>query len=425
MKIGPFEFTEEDFRAVLNISGEAWKRLRVPKNGKNKIGIVVALKTEDDKDKKKLETEFITELNRYLADSGEEKKFHVYSFPDNLINKIDSQDDARELLIRSRGHLILHGSVVQRKIRSEDSYVFRLHGLIRHKPIRKIIQQQFIREFSELLPRKIEFVMKDEGIYFELTKDWIGYVIKYIVGIAAFVSGDVALADKLYHELKHEIDAIQKSNSVPVIQTIQDRLPRRILEVSMVYLARNYVSFIKSRKSDDLFKSEDTIREIKGIDPENYHARLQSSIIYFLKEDVDAAINELEDKDNNIDITWRYNLGFLYAYKGDVTRALENYKKTFHKIAYGNACLDSEIFISDVIKKEPSKIQLYFFRGVLNYKIKKDYELAREDFENFVKEKGFEKFPELRELTERYLSEIQLNLGTPLFLGHSIHKNNK
>ncbi|MCK5320911.1 hypothetical protein KAJ61_06015 [Candidatus Parcubacteria bacterium] len=301
--------------------------------------------------------------------------------------------------------------MVQRKIKSEDNYVFRLHGIIRHKPIQKIIQQQFAREFSELLPRKIEFLMKDEGIYFELTKEWIGYVIKYIVGIAAFVSGDVLLADKLYHELECETGSIEKPDSIPVIQVIKDRLPKRILEVSQIYLARNYFTFTKSRKPEDLFESENIIKEIKTIDSENYGARLQSSIIYFLKENINAAINELENKDNNIDITWRYSLGFLYAYSGDIPKALENYKKTFHKITEGNVYLDTEVFISDVIEKEPDKIQLYFFRGVLNYKIKKDYKLAKEDFENFVKNHGYDKFPDLQELTEKYLLEIKLNLG--------------
>ena len=48
MKIGPIEFTEEDIRATFKMLGEAWKRLRVPKNKKDKVGIIIALKIEDD-----------------------------------------------------------------------------------------------------------------------------------------------------------------------------------------------------------------------------------------------------------------------------------------------------------------------------------------------------------------------------------------
>lgn len=242
MKIfNQIEITEEDIRAVAKLSGEAWNRLRVPKNKKDKVGIIVALKTEDEKDKRKLEIELISELNRYLSDSGEDKKFNVYSFPENLSNEINNQNDAKELLIRSRGHLILYGSVVQRKFNSEDNYVFKLHGIIRHKPIQKIIQQQFAAEFTQLLPSKIKFLIKDEGIYFELTKDWIGFVIKYIVGIAAFISGDIRLADKLYHELINDLKSVKKG--VPVIQIINERLPFRILEVSHIYLSSHYFTY--------------------------------------------------------------------------------------------------------------------------------------------------------------------------------------
>ena len=328
MKIGNIEITEEDYKALAGLFLEGSKRLNVPKNKKDKIGIVIALKTEESDDRKKLETELVSELNRYLLDSGENSKFYVYSFSENLSKKINSQEDAKKLLIRSRGHLILHGNVVRRKIGGEDNYVFKLHGLVRHKPIKKIIQQQFEKEFSELLPKKIQFLMSDEGIYFELTKDWIGFVVKYITGIAAFVSGDIRLSEKLYRELDQDLKNTIYPDSISVIQVIRTRLPFRILEILSIYMASFYFTYIKSRNIEDLLKSKKLIKEIKIIDENNYGAKLQNSIICFLEGDIGSAINELSDINNNTDITWRYNLGFLYAYKGDIPNALENYKKT-------------------------------------------------------------------------------------------------
>ena len=175
---------------------------------------------------------------------------------------------------------------------------------------------------------------------------------------------------------------------------------------------KNHIShytYIKSRNIEDLLKSKKLIKEIKIIDENNYGAKLQNSIICFLEGDIGSAINELSDINNNTDITWRYNLGFLYAYKGDIPNALENYKKTFYRNIDGNVYLDTEVFMSDFIEKEPDKIQLYFFRGLLNYKIKEDYELAKNDFEIFKEKGGYNKFSDLKELNEKYLSEIKLN----------------
>jgi len=410
MKIYNIEITIEDLMALLNLIKESTKRLKVPKNKKNTVGVVVAIRTENDKEKIRLENDLIAELNRYIKDSEIGNKFHVIKYPQNLVCKISDNKTAWEHLIRSRAHFILHGNITQRKIRGQNSYIFKLYGMVRHKPIPKIMQSQFSQEFSELLPSRISFPETEEALGFELTKQWIGYVVKYIIGIAAFVSGDINLSHKLYTDLEKEVNDIPQDEGIPVIYEIKRRLPYRLSEVLTIYLQANYSTYADTRDRKYIFDLKPILKKLQEIDSDNYHAHLIRAILYFFEGKVDSAIEGLRDL-NHKDITWRYSLGFLYAYKGDIHNALESYKKTFHKSASSNVCIDSEIFISEAIKERPKKIQLNFFRGLLNYKIKQDYLLAKEDFKYFLDQQGSSKFPRLVELANKYLSEINRNLG--------------
>lgn len=83
--------------------------------------------------------------------------------------------------------------------------------------------------------------------------------------------------------------------------------------------------------------------------------------------------------------------------------------RTHLKFAFKN---DVDIFISEEIKKNPQLTQLIFFRGLINYKGKPDYVLAHKDFVSFLGSDGASKYPRLKELAEKYLSEIRQYIGT-------------
>lgn len=415
MKYKDLEIGKEDIEAAWNIIKESYLRIKVPKNQKNKIGVVFAIKTEKSEDKIKLESDFINELNRYLKESGEGEKFYIFKFPDSLTNQIADKIKAKELLIRSRSHFLIYGDIVQRKIKGSLNYIFRLHGMVRHKTIPYLIQQNFQKEFSELfLPQKFTFSESDETLGFELSSQWVGYVVKYVIGMAAFHSGDTILAEKLYNDLECEIKNINKGDRgdvIPVIYEIERRLPSRLSEVYTVYINMYYDAYAHTRNKDFIFACSSFLDRMSTVDPENYSAHLIRAILYFFKNEIDMAIDEIENLTLMPDNTWRYSLGFLYAFKGDIPKALENYKKTFYKPTASNVCLDSEIFISDVINENPKMTQLYFFRGLLNYKIKRDYTLAYNDFQYFINHNGSPISPELSILANKYIFEIENNLG--------------
>lgn len=399
------EVTPADLQGFLEMLKELIVRLRVPKNKQGMIGIIVAIKTSDEKERAWLESELMDQLHKYLVSTSNEAKFKIIQVKRSQVAQVKDKITAKNFLIRSRSHLIVYGSIIRGKIKGQESYLFRLDGMVRHLSISKNSQQIFSREFREMLPEKIAFPESENILGFELTQKWIGYVIKYIIGIAAFVSGDIKLARTLYTELDNEIILIQDSENIPIIDELKRRLPNRHQEVLISLISIQYYLYSIKRDKKYLFDSKPMVNELILKWPNNYFAHSIKSIILFFENKVDEAIDQIKSA-QAADGVWHFSLGFLYAYKGEIDKALEQYRKIPYKIFPSNVCNDSEIFITEVILEKPELIQLIFFRGLLNYKYKQDYLLAKADFIEFLSNKDAKKFPQLVELAKKYSDQL-------------------
>jgi hypothetical protein len=96
----------------------------------------------------------------------------------------------------------------------------------------------------------------------------------------------------------------------------------------------------------------------------------------------------------------------LKAYDGDLRLANSKYKAAFKSEYADSVPIECEEFITDVLAREPDKVQFYYCLGLINYFAKKDYSSAKKDFELFLKTGDPEKFVEQRHLANNYLSEI-------------------
>lgn len=403
---GETEITPEDIFETVKIFFGLSKMARISKNKKDKIGIVIAIKTTSHPDRVKLENDLILEINHYLKASKAQEEFNIIYWPQVIAEKITDDKTAKKYLEKSKAHLMVYGLMEQGLLGGDNKYIFKLHGAVRHSPIPTLMSKTFSLEFRELLPEKILFSENNEVLGFELTEHCLKYVIKYIIGIASFVSGDLILSETLNFELKNDIEALDDYKKIPVLDKIKGRIPARITDIMSAYLQNYYYLFSIKRNKEFIINCKKYLDVILVTDPNNYHAHLCRSIYYFFIKDINKAIKELI----NIKVTeptFRLNLGFLLAYSGDINGALSNYKKTFYYQTYSNVYNDAEIFISEIIDNEPTKIQLYFFRGIINHKLKNDNKLAREDFIYFIKNKKKGELQRLESLSLKYLDIIK------------------
>ena len=416
MKIGPIEFGEEDYKSLGNFAKWIWRQWSIPKNEKNKIGIIVAIKTESKEEQNKLDNDLIFGLREYLREPKLAERFHLIIYDQQLCSQIVDSQKADKYLRASRAHLIVWGHLVQRNFKGNPSHLFALRGIVRHAPISLETQRRLSEDFATVLPPQPIIVPESEEIFgFEATKNRIGFSVRLIIGTAALVSGDFLLSYELLDILHGEIIA-QKENlpEDPGLSTLENRVRARLIETISTNLAYRYEQYSISRNEKYILSSESLIKQLLDLDPDNYAGNLHLSILKFKQGHTDEAIQVLEEKKRMIsgsDALWRYNLGFLYAHKGEVGKALEEYRRATYGIAPTGAINDIDLFYSEIIKDGDAPGRLYFFRGLVNYKAKPDYDLARSDFEYFLKCSDAGSNPELVVLAKKYLDEISESIG--------------
>ena len=415
MKLGSIEITPEDISAAFSSLVEGKKRISVPKNKKDKIGIVIAIKTENHKEKDRLENDLISRIHEYLQSSGLANEFYIIKYGENLCQKISDIKTAGDYLKRSRGHFIVFGDLAERNFNNVNNYVFKLHGVVRHLPIpinhpeRKKLEE----DFTKSLPGRLFFPEDKEMFGFELTKDLIGYAIKLIIGSAALISGDSDISYKLIKEVYTEL--LSQDGSNPLIAELLKISKRRLIQTLDLKVGQHNNLYVLKRDDQIILNTKKFLEEQEKLGADDPGFVYGKAVLLYKENKVDEAIEFLKSMSYSCgkDPLYYYNLGFLLVYKGKIDDALDIYKKAYHGTLSRGTLNDIEIFITKEIERRPDLIQLLFFRGLINYKGKTDYILAKEDFTKFLELDTRENFKELIDLANKFLSKIDSSVGRP------------
>ena len=121
-------------------------------------------------------------------------------FSKQILDSENPVECIREMNKKIKAHYFVWGEVKKRKD-GEEKYFFELDGYVVHKPVPEEVSQKISKDFSTLLPKKIEFFEKLQLKGFQISAEFVYLSIKYIVGVAAFVSTDIFLAEKLHKNL--------------------------------------------------------------------------------------------------------------------------------------------------------------------------------------------------------------------------------
>jgi tetratricopeptide (TPR) repeat protein len=383
---------------------------RLPKNRKGKLGFVVAISSDEPKQRNIITNDFLYHLRDLLYNSRTKYSFYLIDVPQYFAAKITNSEDARYYLNRTKAHFMIYGRARIREFDGEERHVLNLEGLVRHRPIHEEVSNKFSKEFSELFPRRLIIARENDLFSFEFTADWVQFVAMYIIGIASLLSGDLDYSRTLFENLNKKLLAIK--TNLPAIIKIKQRLPSRITEV---YLQQARISFNNWRQyhSSEIFeKVKGLVGDIKSISPNNYNACLLSAVCHFIdNRDIANAKKEIRKCHNVRDATWMYSSAFLYAYTGDLRKALRMYRRAFASTCETHVIFEVEEFICWVIEQEPEKAQLYFCLGLLNYFAKEDKASALRDFMKFIELNPDDRFAEEKRLSEIYIDSIKKEIN--------------
>lgn len=383
-----------------------WHTNRLSRTRKNKVGFVISISTCEESEHKKIMEDFVTTLHGLLKGGSTGSTFQLIKIPEHIAEKILDLDSAQELRIRCNAHFMIYGRVRLRTISGRQEHMLDLEGIVAHKPLPKVLHDKLAGEFAELLPRHVRFATENDVFSFTFTSEWVNCVAKYVIGIAAACSGDLDYAEKLQKDVEHLLDG--QNQTFPIFAKLKQRVPQRIAEINHAHAQIAFNRWERTRDPAEIGEMGRHLDKIPSSYASEYDVLVLRSIFLFLQhKDVKEAIVVLKKCKRVSDGTWQYNLGFLYAYDGDLKRAIQRYHNAINQPIEPRVIGQIEEFICWVLQREPQKYQLHYCLGFINWKIKEDKAQAIKDLETFLSVGNEKEFSVERELARKWISEIQ------------------
>jgi hypothetical protein len=386
---------------------------RIPKTKQGKVGIVVAVSCENDAESQRLRADFIDPLRKAIHSGFSGGSLQLIELPHFLLNSPLDNESALTIKSKVRAHLMLYGRV-RRRVDGKDEFCYlELDGIVSHRPVSNEISKAFGKEFSELLPRGIRIPAGREFAGFSITSNLTEIVAKYVLGIAAGLSGDLAYAETLFSEVHSRVHAklAQDKEDLPTYRTLSKRIPFRLLEIYEARAIIAYSDWRKNPSAESLDVIEESLKAMVrlGISrPPSFY--FFSAIHHFLlNRDVSSALEELKNVKGQGGI-WNLNVAFLNAYKGNLRAASRHYKLAAATEVDLDTSLQVEDFLCRILEIEPDKYQVNFCLGMFNEHIKGDLNRAVYDYEAFLTSGNPSDFAIERELVKNWISALKASI---------------
>lgn len=383
---------------------------RPPKAEHGKLGFLVSISYSDDDESKKLQDDFIIPLKNLVHSGRAGNSISFIELPQRFarnITKNNSQLEIRKISSACRCHFALYGRVRYRKLAGKERLIIELDGIVSHAPIDKSISDQLAAEFTELLPRRVNFDSEIDLIGFDFTSEWVDIVARYIIGIAAAFSGDLDYAETLYLDTKDRLAG--KREDFPVYKKITERLPIRISELHEARARMAFHAWTKLRDQNSinllgraLALVDKTRKEIPEI------LNIRAIYIVIIEKNASTAIALLKKLKAIEEPVWNYNMAFLHCYHGNLKLAIRHYRKALLKPVNIQIINQIEDFYYWIIAEEPNKYQLYYGFGFFEWKTKGDLIQAKKDLSQFIKNADSNKYESEIQLANKWLTEIEL-----------------
>lgn len=383
----------------------AW---RLPRIRHGKVGLAISVTTSDSADEVQFADDFISELTRLIGQSSAANSFQVLRIPAHHSTKvaIGDSESASGLLTRTRSTFLLHVSVRKRKHQGKGVLVLDIMGAVAHQPISTAVSQQLGREFGELMPSRLTLESDSDLLSFTFTGELMSVVARYIIGIAAAVSGDFDYAEQLYRSVSVALNS--SSTKSPAFSKLRDRVPIRVAEIQEARAGdafRGWLDTADSRSIERMKYALATFPREARQSPR--FMTLQAILTFIVARDAKSALGLLNRMGRQRDSTWYFNVAFLHAYDGDTRKALQLYRRGTLMDLPPDVPAQLEMFMSRIVEEEPAKVQLRFCLGYLNKEVKGDAIRARQELEHFVREASPIAYAEEIALAKDWMAELE------------------
>lgn len=367
--------------------------VRIPKNPKGKVGIVVAIISDEEGEAKQIEFDLVRTLRQLLQRDPAGANFHLLVLPTYAAEQISDFGSADRFLRQTRCHFMLYGQAKRRNHLGKEFHVLVLEGIVRHAPIPKEVSNRLANDFRQVLPRQVLVPRESDAIAFEVTSAWVDLSARYVIAIAAHLSGDIVYSERLFLDVESSLKTAQHLKGF--LQPIAQSLPDRLKQLYRDWLGGLSDKYFMTRNRMYMEQIDSVCDKLLAREPADYGALASKAMAEFiLRRNIKEARNLIGQCRRVRDVTWRYSLAFLHAYGGDLEAAHDEYRRAFRgPLQNITVPIQCEEFIQIILDEEPDKEQLHFCLGLINYNMKRDYVAAKRDFDRFVNSSSINKFP--------------------------------
>lgn len=373
---------------------------RTPKKGKNKIGVVIAIR-DNTEEARKVRYDVIDKFQEIMVELPSGSIIELLPLKDVQARKVTNEKSATQMSNKTKAQFIIWG----KSMSYAEKYKFDLHFIVRHRQLNLQEKKVVSKGFTESLVNKNwEFLEKDIFTGIVTTAQNIREIALYVMGIAAHLSYDfdtcLKLHGDLYEILKRDKDKREE------LRVVNARLPYWL---SSTYIILGWQQYF----AKNLNRAIELNRRSMDLQPFNYSAMLNMALYAFQNGDISTAkkiiksIKKTNKKANLPDSAWRYSEGFLTLLEGKFESGLKIYQKAIAGYVTEFTISSVIAFLNDFLEKNSDKKQFIFILGLIYQKKKDNLPMAMKEFEKFLNEtKNDPVFGIFREEAKRLLREI-------------------
>jgi hypothetical protein len=392
-----------------------------PKGNSGKQNMIIAITTEDSKQKTRITKDFANEIKRQLQTYDLNRTFNVIVLNNSLSEKIqeklqlwnesikaqlEDSDDMRSFLTiakRLNAKFFVYGDLIKRN-EGNSTYFMSIEALIMHAKTNHIASNTLQKEFAELWKREITFLEADELNGFRSNANHIFFTATYMLGLATLVNNKFEEGIRIWESLESHIN---------INEDLIDFKPKilQLKHQSYFMLSRLY------HFQGDYVRSTGMRERYHAIIPNEYDALMNEAIKQVsISNNPELALELIEKAiplaGNNG--TWKYNKFYLLIKTNDENGALvvldDVLRTNFpHEIDVINQVTSYNTFC---LKQDPDHIQSNFILGVLIFKKLNNVSMAYDYLKSFVSLSGeMGLYETLRERANHYLTEIDRIIG--------------
>lgn len=374
-----------------------WASCRIPRNKPNTIGVALAIRTETHEERKRVRADFIQEIASCLSRNEASQAFNVYEIPGYLAPDINDNQSAIEFLQESHCHLLIWGSIRTRKKRNNETYSLKLEGAVTHTIVEMERSKALATEMRLAIPQKTEISLANELRGFESTSQTISLAARYIVALAAAISGDWKFSKTLLLELgssgRNPSSGKRRKTKGVGGKTEQLEVLRRVPQhLANVCFAHCHVTLLQwhDRKSDMalLEAAEQSLEEFRAASghKEGTQYWVTKALFEVTRRGDFAAAERLLNKCRAAainDPVWRLSLAFVSVLKGNPWLAMDLYDAALERNVPADVLLQIEDYVQWWLTLHKGPTELYLLSAMLNANGKGDKVLALADLKMF------------------------------------------